>query len=88
MSTSAVTVNGVLRYLKEDGYGVFWADMIVDLEIQVPGRPPITRTIHVNASEPLWTVTRLAALQPFRQCQQKFSLWTMAELEKSLATKP
>ncbi|MCC7377231.1 MAG: hypothetical protein IT581_21395 [Verrucomicrobiales bacterium] len=79
-----VSVSGSIKFFKIDIYMKYWADLIVDVTITVPGKPPIERTIHTTAGQTAWSSSSFEYYQSIRQCQQKLSRALIAEIEGAL----
>lgn len=81
-----VSIGGTIRYFKIDMYMVYWADLVVDVQVQINGKPPIERTFHTSTDkkQTAWTGSSLEFYQSIRQCQQKFSQAVIAEVIKAL----
>jgi len=83
---ATVVIQGTIRHLSIDMYFKYWADLIVDVEITVKGKPTIKRTIHTTPSQHTTTgsVSSFEFFKSLRQCQQKFSAGMIDCLEDTL----
>jgi hypothetical protein len=83
---ATVVIQGTIRHLNVDMCFKYWADLIVDVEITVKGRPAVKRTIHTIPSEhtAAGSGSSFEFFKSFRQCQQKFSAAMIDELESVL----
>lgn len=79
-----VEVRGTIRFFKVDIYMKYWADLIVDVEIQPKGKPPVTRRIHTSGGQAAWSSSSWEYYQPIRQCQQKLTQTLIAEIETNV----
>lgn len=81
---ATVSIGGTIRYFKIDIYMKYWADLIVDVKLQVKSKPPIERSFHTSAGQTAWTSSSFEYYQTIRRCQQKFSRAVIAEVIKAL----
>lgn len=81
---ATVRLKGSIRYFKIDIYMKYWADLVVDVQIQARDKPPVERTLHTSAGQTAWSGSSFEYFQTIRECQQKLSLALLNELENVL----
>jgi hypothetical protein len=77
-----VSVGGAIKYFKIDMYMAYWADVIVETQLQAKSKPVQTRSVHTKAGQAAWSSSSFEYFQSLRQCQQKFSRTVIGDLEQ------